>query len=99
MKKKQVIRLTESDLHNIIRESVKNILKESFDIQNNYNWELALDTINTLEMDTESLLREVAHYFNVDEFNAFIEELRVSHDLDYYENDEDEENDEEDELF
>jgi DNA-binding transcriptional regulator YhcF (GntR family) len=29
MKKKQVIRLTESDLHNIIKESVKNILKEN----------------------------------------------------------------------
>jgi hypothetical protein len=29
MAKKQVIRLTESDLHNIIKESVKNVLKEN----------------------------------------------------------------------
>ena len=28
--KKQVIRLTESDLHNVIKESVKNILKENY---------------------------------------------------------------------
>ena len=28
MKKKQLIRLTESDLHNIIKESVNNILTE-----------------------------------------------------------------------
>jgi hypothetical protein len=29
MKKKQLIRLTESDLHNIIKKSVKNVLNES----------------------------------------------------------------------
>ena len=34
--KKQVIRLTESDLHKIIKESVKNILKEDF-YDNMYN--------------------------------------------------------------
>ena len=91
MKKKQIIRLTESDLHNVIRESVKNVLNETFDIQSNYNWELALDTITTLEMDTERLLNEVANYFSADEFNAFINEIRESNDLDYEENEEENE--------
>lgn len=40
MKKKQVIRLTESDLHNIIKESVKKALNEgSYDMNGNFDAE------------------------------------------------------------
>ena len=35
--KKQIIRLTESDLHNIIKESVKSILSENYGIEDEYN--------------------------------------------------------------
>lgn len=35
--KKQIIRLTESDLHNIIKESVKSILSENYGIEDGYN--------------------------------------------------------------
>lgn len=39
MAKKQVIRLTESQLHNIIRESIKDILREEINSDDYYPWE------------------------------------------------------------
>ena len=36
---KQLIRLTESDLHSIVKESVNSLLKESYDVVEPYSFE------------------------------------------------------------
>ena len=45
---KQVIRLTESDLHNMIKESVKQVLKENVDFYTNVS-ELCQELANFLQ--------------------------------------------------
>ena len=46
MAKKQMIRLTEGDLHNIIKESVNRILKEEFQINLNNNGKEGFNNVN-----------------------------------------------------
>lgn len=66
MKKKQVIRLTESDLNRIVKESVNNILRESY----------VDDVIEpcSFETDREERLYQVGYKYGVDESIEWIKE-------------------------
>ena len=75
---KKIIRLTEGELHNIVKESVTRILKEDF---NQFSDEDFASTGNPNELDTYNPISEVEHITPQDLRNVYVWETGDS----YYE--------------
>ena len=74
---KKLIRLTEQDLHRIIKESVNNILKEgTTDQEVNDMWEQAKEI-----MGADSMLEALYAYLDCDAIEDFIQTLIREYEL------------------
>lgn len=74
--KKKLIRLTEADLHRIVRGSVKKVLKEG-------SYYDELQNIRDMLGD-ERIIDEMTQYFSVDELRDFVDHLKRYYDLGEY---------------
>ena len=64
MAKKQLIRLTESDLHKIVKESVKRTLKESSYIGDEYyQYEEIMERLNSSYDEYETAISELQQWY------------------------------------
>ena len=77
---KRTVRLTESDLHNIIKESVNKILKENVDSNNAY--EMAIDFLEKTGLSSEDLMSEVFNWFGTWECAEWISDMRNTYNID-----------------
>ena len=99
--KKNTIKLTENDLHNLIKESVKKVLKESYDINKVYD--MGIDFLNQTGMSAEELFSEAIDWFGTSGVYKWLEDMYNMRDMqnpyseDYEDEGEYEEEDEYDE--
>lgn len=77
---KRRIKLTESDLHRVIKESVRKVLKENIDSDNAY--EMAIDFLDKTGMSSEDLMSEVFNWFGTWECAKWISDIRNTYDID-----------------
>lgn len=77
MKNKKIIRLAESDLHNIIKKSVGKIIRE------NHNDASDIDEFNQLRelLGDDIIISELVYYMSGDEFEDFIKHIKRYNDL------------------
>ena len=78
MKNKKIIRLAESDLHNIIKTSVEwKIIRE------NHNDASDIDEFNQLRkiLGDDTIISELVNYMSGDEFEDFINHIKRYYDL------------------
>lgn len=82
---KKQIKITENDLHNLIKESVTKILKEgmSSDYDVYEQWEELVQNLGA-----EAVLEEIYQMASTDQIMEWIDDIKRSRDLDYYEDDE-----------
>lgn len=87
---KQVIRLTESDLHRIIKESVKQALNEGhWKSEINEKWNKALEI-----MGAEQMIDALYTFLDGDTIEEFIEQLERVYELPLSDNEDEEDDDE-----
>lgn len=77
MKNKKIIRLAESDLHNIIKKSVEKIIRED------HNDASDIDEFNQLRkiLGDDTIISELVNYMSGDEFEDFINHIKRYYDL------------------
>lgn len=79
MAKKQIVKLTESDLQNIIKESVSKLLKEGhYDTTSLKKWNDIREAIGD-----DAMISELWNWLNADDIDGFIEHITRNYDLDY----------------
>lgn len=94
--KKNTIKLTENDLHNLIKESVVKVLKESYDINNVYD--MGINFLNQTGMSAEELFSEAIDWFGTSGVYRWLEDMYNMRDMQNpYSEDEEEHEDYEDE--
>lgn len=73
---KRIIRLTESELHDMISQSVKKVIKEGTTDQTMYNrWD---DIVN--QLGAETVVSELYNYLNADDIAGFIDHMVRNYD-------------------
>lgn len=88
---KKLIRLTESDLHNIIKESVKRIIKEGhYSSDSAQKWDQVREMVGD-----DAMIQELWNYLDADSIDDFIEHMDRYYELNL---DSPEEEEDEDEL-
>lgn len=76
---KRIIRLTESELHDMISQSVKKVIKEGTTDQSVYNkWDEMIE-----QMGADAVLSELYNYLNSDQIEDFIEWMERNYDIDF----------------
>ena len=84
MAKKQIVKLTEGDLHRIIKESVNNVLKESNYTDNDITYGMWNNIVE--QLGAEQVLSMIVKYASSDQLKQWIqwiqEELDMDSDLD-----------------
>ena len=75
------MKLTEAELTNLIKESVKKVLKEGFcsDDENNARWEQITDMLGA-----ETIANEVYNYMDCDTLEDFMRHLDRNYDLNMF---------------
>lgn len=76
---KKIIRLTESELNNMISQSVKKVIKEGSPDWSVYNkWNDIIEM-----MGADAVLSELYNYLNSDQIEDFIEWMKKNYDIDF----------------
>jgi len=92
---KKLIRLTEQDLHRIVNESVKRMLKEGhYSSDSAQKW----DQIREMVGD-EAMIQELWNYLDADSIDDFIEHMDRYYDLNLDGSEEEEEFEEDEDEF
>lgn len=77
MGKKQIIRLTESDVHKIVKESVNKLLSEGSTSQEDYNKWLDAEE----KLGASNVLNAIWNYLDGDKLHQIVEWLNDDYDL------------------
>ena len=74
---KKLIRVTESDLHNIIKESVKRIIKEGhYSSDSAQKWDQVREMVGD-----DAMIQELWNYLDADSIDDFIEHMDRNYEL------------------
>lgn len=84
---KRVYRLNESDLHRMVENSIKRIIKESTtDSTDLAAWERCKETAGT-----DTMLDELEKWLDADEYHEFLEHMDNYYELGLFDNEEEDE--------